>query len=128
PFMDCIRSPPHRASPRLTSRSGCLPSVVPSRRLRRSKGSVVPSLFVLECTATRVATRRIGRLVGSWKPRETQAAMSSRSIIAAGLVAFGAFLTTAGVLVQAAEQRPPNIVYIYADDLGYGDIGCQGAT
>ena len=26
----------------------------------------------------------------------------------------------------AAEQ--PNVVLIYADDLGYGDVGCYGAT
>lgn len=28
----------------------------------------------------------------------------------------------------AASERPPNIVIIFADDLGYSDIGCFGAT
>ena len=34
-------------------------------------------------------------------------------------------LTTASTF--AAEQ-PPNVVLIFADDLGYGDLGCYGAT
>ena len=27
-----------------------------------------------------------------------------------------------------AAARLPNIVYMYADDLGYGDVSCYGAT
>ena len=27
-----------------------------------------------------------------------------------------------------AQKGKPNVVFIYADDLGYGDISCYGAT
>jgi arylsulfatase A-like enzyme len=42
-----------------------------------------------------------------------------------GLAAAAAVIPAEG---SAAQKRQPNVVLIYADDLGFGDVSCYGAT
>ncbi|HIG27369.1 MAG TPA: N-acetylgalactosamine-6-sulfatase [Verrucomicrobiales bacterium] len=39
-----------------------------------------------------------------------------------------ALLVCAGTIASSAAEKKPNFVIIYADDLGYGDLGCFGNT
>ena len=37
-------------------------------------------------------------------------------------------LMALGLIGHAAADPPPNVIYILADDLGYGDLSCYGQT
>ena len=48
------------------------------------------------------------------------------------IVGIGASLLTAGIAKAQQRQditpRTPNVLFIYADDLGYGDLECYDGT
>ncbi len=62
------------------------------------------------------------------KKTSTRELVPPRLGTAQALFTLGLLLVLLGVsgLGRAADTRPPNFVVIFADDLGYGDLGCYG--
>jgi arylsulfatase A len=64
---------------------------------------------------------RAGKLRGNCQIKESMWDKSLLIPVLVGLCCLGMSLG-----VGASEQERPNVVFILADDLGYGDIGCYG--
>ena len=43
-----------------------------------------------------------------------------------GIGAIAGLILVCAVSLEATERTPPNILFIMADGLGYGDLGCYG--
>lgn len=81
-----------------------------SQRLRNSKFFAALCVFSLR-------PLRLGQTYLTAKPRRQGTATGALLIIA----------LTLALASPAAAQRPPNVIIIYADDLGYGDLSGFGA-
>jgi arylsulfatase A-like enzyme len=50
-----------------------------------------------------------------------------RSLVARMAVLVASVTLVGSLAAEDSAKRPPNIVFILADDIGYGDLSCQGA-
>ena len=52
----------------------------------------------------------------------------SAGLVSVASTSFGLSFLCAVVVAAAASATPPNVVLIFTDDQGYGDLGCFGSA
>lgn len=100
-----------------------------ARAIRFGSTDASPQLDVAEESCqTWFSDREIGQTsIANITLRGGGLLMGARMAVILTLVAGWFFTTISAGMVQAETRAAPNIVFIYADDLGYGDIACYGA-
>src|SRR5438309_11458882 len=85
-------------------------------RLRRAKGNPLFTALALDdCQETDLGKNEFDK-------------KGADSVRRREFLRITALAVVAGAMHAAAGQPKPNIVFIYSDDVGYGDISCYGAT